>query len=211
MKSTLSAASFWPITLIGTLVCLMALLRYASLSSSPLVLLGDSIIQQMAPVQSTLPVPFSRATNLGVSGEVVAQIAAQVRSIPTTATHVLVEGGVNDLARGGSASDVIKGYAAILHSIPSDKRVIVVGILPIDEALIPPGVRTLLNNSRIAAINAQIASLCASLPNCTPARGLMSTDMSGKTVDGIHLKAATYREWPGLLATTLGDLGRARD
>jgi lysophospholipase L1-like esterase len=200
-------ALFWTMVLLCTLFSM----RYARADSSSLVLMGDSIIQQMAPVQSRLPAPFSRATNLGVSGEVVAQIAAHVRSIPSTATHVLVEGGVNDLARGGSASDVIKGYAAILHSIPRDKRIIVVGILPVDEALIPPGVRTLLNNSRIAAINAQLVSLCASLPNCTPAHALMSMDMSGKTMDGIHLKAATYREWPGLLATTLGDLGRAGD
>ena len=136
---------FWTIALLCTLFSM----RHARADSSPLVLLGDSIIQQMAPVQSTLPAPFARATNLGVSGEVVAEIAAQVRSIPTMATRVLVEGGVNDLAGGGSASDVIKGYASILHSIPSDKRIIVVGILPVDEALIPPGMRTLLNLSLI--------------------------------------------------------------
>ena len=94
--------TFWTIIVTGTLLCLAAFMRYANLGPSTLVLLGDSIIDQMRPVQRTLPAPFSRATNLGVSGEVVAQIADQVRSIPTNATHVLVEGGVNDLAKGAS-------------------------------------------------------------------------------------------------------------
>jgi lysophospholipase L1-like esterase len=195
--------TFWTIIVTGTLLCLAAFMRYANLGPSTLVLLGDSIIDQMRPVQWTLPAPFSRATNLGVSGEVVAQIADQVRSIPTKATHVLVEGGVNDLAKGASESDVISGYAAIMHSIPSDKRIIVVGILPVEESLIPPGLRRLLNNSKIAEINARLVSSCTSLPNCTPARTLMSMDMSGRTKDGIHLTASAYGEWPAMLEATV--------
>ena len=72
------------------------------------------------------------------------------------ATSELVEGGINDLARGGTASDEVRGYAAILRSIPIDKHIILVGILPVEEPLISFGLRRLLNNSRIADINAQL-------------------------------------------------------
>ena len=132
-----------------------------------------------------------------------AQIADQVRSIPNTATHVLVEGGINDLARG-RVSDIVLGYAALLRSIPSSKRVIVIGVLPIDEALLPPlDARKIFNNSTIAEINAQIVSVCTSFTNCVPARALMSMNMSGKTIDGIHLTASAYGEWPAMLEATL--------
>jgi lysophospholipase L1-like esterase len=176
---------------------------YADFGSSTLVLLGDSIIDQMRPLQWKMPPPFSRATNLGVSGEVVAQIADQVRSIPSSATHVMIEGGVNDLIRGGSDSDVIAGYAAIFRSISRDKRIIVMGILPVEERLIGPDLLKLVNNFRIAGINAQLASSCSSIPNCTPALSLMSMDMSGETRDGIHLTAKAYREWPAMLEQAL--------
>jgi lysophospholipase L1-like esterase len=200
---------FRTIILLVALVLAVGLIRYARPPPSALTLLGDSILHQMAPIQSSLPPPLSGATNLGVNGSVVAQIAGRISLIPSTATHVLIEGGVNDLI-SGSASDIVPGYAAILQSIPRSKHVIVAGVLPVDEAALSAAYRQLVDNAKIAAINTQIVTLCASFPNCVPARSLMSMNMSGKTLDGIHLKDATYREWPALLSPMLVDWRRLK-
>lgn len=169
---------------------------------STLAFLGDSILQQMTPVQPSLPDPFARATNLAISGYVVAQIGARVPSIPSTATEVLIEGGVNNLLLG-TASDIVPGYTAMLRSIPSDKQVILGGILPVDEAALRSDWPPLVNNTKIGAINAQLVALCASFANCVSAKAVMAMDMTGKTVDGIHLKHTTYAEWAALVETTL--------
>jgi lysophospholipase L1-like esterase len=169
---------------------------------STLAFLGDSILQQMTPVQGSLPEPFSGATNLATSGYVVAQIRMKVPSIPGTATQVLIEGGVNDLFLG-TASAIVPGYAAMLRSIPTDKQVVLAGILPVDEAALRSDLSALIDNARIAAINAQLVALCRAFANCVPASSAMSMNMTGKTVDGIHLKQTTYKEWAALVEIAL--------
>jgi lysophospholipase L1-like esterase len=192
----------WFVLLLGTIGALGPK-SYATPSPSTLTLLGDSILQQMATVQRSLPASFSGAMNLGVAGYVVAQIGSRVSAIPSTATHVVIEGGVNNLLQG-SAADIVPGYAAMLQSIPSNMRVIVVGIMPVDEAALRPGwLLRLVDNTKIAALNAQIASVCVSFPNCVPASSVMSMNMTRRTVDGIHLKATTYQEWAALLTPSL--------
>ncbi len=131
-----------------------------------------------------MQIPFAGAANLGVSGNTVAQINARVGSIPSGATHVVIEGGTNDLLGLGTDAGIIPGYTAMLNAIPSSKKVIVAGIPQVDESLLSANYLQYLNNTKIAAVNAQLVTLCASYPNCSPAVGLMNLNMSGKTVDG---------------------------
>ena len=49
--------TFWTISLTAILLCLAAFMRYANLGPPNLVLLGDSIIDQMRLVQPSLPQP----------------------------------------------------------------------------------------------------------------------------------------------------------
>lgn len=180
-------------TYIGQLVIYEMFSAFASaLLYVSLAMLGDSIIAQMAPHQAGMQIPFAGASNLGVSGNTVAQINARVGSIPAGATHVIIEGGTNDLLGLGTDAGIVPGYSAMLNAIPSTKKVIVAGIPQVDESLLSANYLQYLNNTKIAAVNAQLVTLCASYPNCTPASALMNLSMSGKTVDGIHLNAAGY-------------------
>lgn len=157
-------------------------------------MLGDSMIAQMVGVQGSMPAPFASAQLLGVSGTTTTQIRSQVANISSGSNRVVVEGGINNFAFG-TVNQIVTDYQAIIESIPSSKQVIVIGIIPNDEAQLrisrPNDTQT---NAQIAAINAQLVTLCNSYPNCTPALGVMSMTMTGLTIDGLHLSsAASYQ------------------
>lgn len=166
--------------------------------------LGDSLVANMAGAPG-LASPLSSTSNLGVSGNTVAQILARVGSV--TGNHVFVEGGTNDAFGLGTWSGVMSGYKSILQSIGQSKRVIVVGIPPIDETQLlatwGAGTNNVLNNTNIASYNAQLASYCSGWVNCVIATQAMAMDMTGKTSDGIHIKAGNYAEWTSRIAAAL--------
>lgn len=168
-----------------------------------LAMLGDSIIAQIAPHQAGMQVPFAGASNLGVSGNTVAQINARVSSIPAGATHIILEGGTNDLLGLGTDAGIIPGYTAMLNAIPSGKKVIIAGIPQVDESLMSANYLLYLNNAKIAAVNAQLVTLCTSYPNCVPATDLMNLSMVGKTTDGIHFNEAGRSAWVAALLPTV--------
>lgn len=154
-----------------------------------LCMMGDSIISQMGPRQSTFRYPFSSASNLGVSGASMSAIASQVASIPAGATHVLLEGGTNDLVGLGTDAGIIPNYTSIMNAIPVSKKVIVIGIPQVDEAqlnITHPGWISYLNNSLIHQQNVKISQLCRLHANCIVATGVMAKIATGLTVDGIH-------------------------
>jgi lysophospholipase L1-like esterase len=157
-------------------------------------MLGDSITAQMAPRKNTFPAPFNTATILGVSGNTVTEVAASVGSIPSTATHVVIQGGTNDLVGLGTSAGIIPGYTSMLNAIPSTKKVIVYGIPPVDEdamGIAHPGWTAYLNNALIKEQNLAISEICRTHENCVIATGIMARKMTGKTTDGIHLTAAS--------------------
>lgn len=174
---------------------------YLATHSVQVAMLGDSITSQMAPRQSSFRAPFDGATNLGVSGNTTAMMLARVGSIPSSATHVVIQGGTNDLL---NLFDPLPNYAAILNAIPSSKRVIVFGILPVDESAIRLDYLPYLNNALIHQENVAISALCHTYANCVVATGIMAKPMKGKTVDGIHPLAQTDNEIIGLLMPLLG-------
>lgn len=193
------------VLVLGSTVLGMAF--YLANNRVAVTLMGDSISAQMAPRQGTFPAPFTTATNLGHSGDTVAQTAALVGSIPSTATHVVIQTGTNDLLGLGTAAGVIPNYTSMLNAIPSTKTIIVLGILPVDEAQITisnPTYLPFLNNTLIKIQNVEISKLCRTYSNCVVATGIMDKIMTGKTVDGIHPVASADVEIINALMPLLG-------
>lgn len=165
-------------------------------------ILGDSIVYQMSAVQSTLPAPINGATILGVSGNTAAQIAARASSA-LGSSHVLIEGGTNDMVGLGTTAGIIPGYVQMLELLTSASQVRVIGIPHVDEAAINQSWLPYLNNAAIDAMNDQLINLCAKFPNCLPVIPAMRQDVTGLTVDGIHKTAKGYAAWAPLLAAGL--------
>jgi lysophospholipase L1-like esterase len=167
--------------------------------------LGDSVVSQMAGAPN-LAAPLNSASNLGVSGNTVAQIAARVGSIGSANT-VFLEGGTNDAFGLSSWAGVVPGYKSILQSISQLKRVVIVGVPQVDEAQLVASwgatATNVLNNANIASYNAQLAAYCSGWINCVIATQAMSMNMTGKTNDGIHLKSSAYAEWTTRIAAAL--------
>ena len=83
-----------------------------------LAMVGDS----MVALEMLHQQPGMQITNLGVSGNTVAQIAARMASVPSGATHVLIEGGTNDLVGLGTDAGVIPGYTEMLNGSPIHQK-----------------------------------------------------------------------------------------
>ena len=160
--------------------------------------LGDSITQQMSGFQAGWTAPLNGASLLGVSGNTAAQIAARVGQVSGSASHVVIQAGTNDLFGLDNSTGIIPAYTAMLNALTPTKRVLVIGIPPVDEAQLlaswgSSGV-AVLNNTRIASMNAQISTLCAGYLNCSTVPAAMSMNMSGKTTDGIHFQSSGYTQ-----------------
>lgn len=171
----------------------------STITPAKVAMLGDSLIAQMVGVQSAMPAFFPGATNLGVSGQTTAQIAARVSSIAASATHVMIEAGVNDFILNGSGAAIVSGYTTMLNAIPATQRVILLGLPQVDEAVINPADN--LTNASINAVNAQLITLCNSYPNCIPATAWMTMNRNGKTADGLHFTAASYQDFATAVLT----------
>ena len=159
------------------------------------VMLGDSITAQMAPNAASLPFPFRAATYLGVSGNTAAQIAARIRYIPSNSTHVVIEGGTNDLVGNNQTSNIVPAYTSMLNSISPTKTVILAGVPQVDESLLAPSYLAAIYNVRIANVNADLVTLCLSYSHVIPAVDAMNLSMSRKTSDSIHLTLAGQQEY----------------
>jgi hypothetical protein len=169
-----------------------------------IAIFGDSIIEQMAPLQQQLELPLGSAKLLGWSGNTIEQLSGRVGSIPSTAQEIMVEGGVNDIINFGTADSIVSGYRTILNAIAPNKHVVLIGILPIDEgALRWPEWLPRLNNRVIAEVNANLTVLCHQFPNCAAAKESMTMDVTSKTRDGIHLTLSGYKEWAIKLSRTI--------
>lgn len=157
-------------------------------------IIGDSIIWNMRQfgVHSSLPAPFPSMQNLGVDGDRTDQILARLGSIASNVTDVILEGGTNDFFQGADSA-IIPNYTSILNSLTPTRRVFIVGIPPVDEPAMDQSRLPFLNNSKITAKNAQIATLCAGYTNCFMTT-VRSMSMTGKASDGVHPVAATYSE-----------------
>lgn len=162
---------------------------------------GDSIVAQMAPLQSGLASPINAAANYGVSGQVASEITQRAAAV-VGHSHVFIEGGTNNFLLGLGPDGIVPAYQAAIEML-CDSVVVVVGVPHVHESLIGVAYQGLISNAAIAQVNAHLVALCAGYINCRPAVSAMNMDMTGKTVDGIHLQAGAYAEWSSLLASAI--------
>jgi lysophospholipase L1-like esterase len=169
-------------------MCLLAILMsfYIETHFCKVAMFGTSITQFMEPNKATFPVPFNTATNHGVSGNTMAQIYARIGDLPSDSTHVILEGGTNDIVGLASDAGILPNYTAILNAIPGTMKVIVMGIPQVDESTMRTDYVSYLTNAEIKRMNVLISDLCRTYSNCIPATGVMANPMVGKTYDGIH-------------------------
>jgi lysophospholipase L1-like esterase len=174
------------------------------------IIVGDSIMHNIPDTDRITP----GAVNYGIVGDTTAGILhrmALYRSI-RLARVVVLEGGVNDLPFGETYdTDIARNYRAAITSIPVDVRVILLGILPVDEST--PKARPGWNR-RAMIINERIRQVCATFPNCafddmrsslTSADGNLLSEFHIRG-DGIHLNEWAYRQVliPSLRASISG-------
>lgn len=160
------------------------------------LMVGDSIVQQMVGHQRALPSTIRTARLAGVGGQTARQIADRVTAL-SFARLVVLEAGTNDLFGLNQDDGIVPAYRSMLDALKSAARVVVIGIPPVDESQLfaswgQPGL-DVLNNARIASINAGLAGLCAGYSNCIVATSVMHMDMTERTTDGIHFTADGYQ------------------
>ena len=158
-------------------------------------MLGDSITSQFSSYLSSMDPPYRFMNLQGVSGNTMSQIAARVGSVPGGITHLIVEGGTNDLFGLADASGIIPGYTTILNAIPQSVRVIVMGVAPFDATQLNTswgGSVGLLDASHVNAVHFDLIDLCASYKNAVPAMASMLGNQNGLTSDGIHAAGVAY-------------------
>jgi len=173
------------------------------------LLIGDSIVHNI-PADLT---PCPHCVNYGIVGDTTAGMRARLpryASLPQ-ATTVVLEGGINDLPFGrGFDTQIVDNYRAMLQAIPTTARVLLVGILPVDETapFTRPGW-----TARIAHINQALTALCLAQQHCTRVEahallaaedGNLRPDFHGRD-DGVHLSRSGYAAWLPVLHAALAE------
>lgn len=147
-------------------------------------LLGDSIIAQLGP--NAVP----NSVNLAISGGTIATIQGELAHMPASITTVIMDGGTNDLLGLGNKPEQVKAaYVALLAAIPSNIKVELIGVPPVNESLLKPGFSVTLNDHLIAETNALIRSICTG--NCSFIGNPFGHTLNpALTTDGIHMTDA---------------------
>jgi len=153
----------------------------------------------------------NKAVNYGIGGDTIADIMQRLpvyRSL-TYAGAIVLSAGFNDL-RYHARPEIVADYKRLLAALPDGVPLIMSAIMPIDEKAPEfrhwPG-RT---NKNIVRLNQSMTDLCAARPKCQFADAHpMLVDRNGRLAaefhvpDGVHLSAAGYRIWSGVLAAAL--------
>ena len=154
------------------------------------VLLGDSIIEG---VDATAVAPG--ALNFGISGDTSRGLLKRLARYTSLARAqaVFLEIGINDLVRGTRA-DVVTNYQRILAALPSEPRLYLIGIPPIDEAAFAAAYGYRASNAEIARIDAALGELCRERYHCLAVQpfGVGGLPAQYHDGDGLHLSAAGY-------------------
>lgn len=166
------------------------------------VLLGDSILDLMEPEYFSFPV-----VNRGIAGDTTAGVLERLPDVlagKPKAIVLLV--GINDLRLGVSASEVIENHRNIREAIPSDVRLIVLPLLPVNEALfrqhiIGANPKSLIpSRADVDAVNEALAEMPGFVPLPLIAEGELSPAF---TLDGLHLNATGLAVLAGTVVARL--------
>jgi lysophospholipase L1-like esterase len=180
---------------------------------SPVVLLGDSIMQQLPPIHST-----SHVLNLGLGGITALDLANSLHRYPSLdkASAIVVSIGINDLCIERITEAALGGrIGKIAAALPSEVRVVWSSILPVDPTAAHATCR--IEPHVISKANAMILKSCLAMPMCSYSDGFsILADERGYLdrrfyeQDGIHLNRRGYEAWTDLLVRDLGrSVGRS--
>ncbi len=172
--------------------------------SGAVVLLGDSMI---AGLDSRLI--SSDTVNFGIGGDTTRTLYARLpvlRSL-THSEAVIVGVGVNDL-KYRSLEQIAHDYGMLLHRLALQPRVIILSVLPVDEAGEAARSRSYLRNEQIRLLNRLLRGECRKQENCrfldawpaftaadgsAPRLGLYDKDGWHLSEEGSRVLAATIR------------------
>lgn len=164
------------------------------------VLLGDSHTWLLGDPEG--------AHNFGISGIMVADVAAAMPPDIDKASVVMLMIGTNDIWRGKTAGLPARLDALAARLPPG---------VPVIWSAIPPGDDFRLDLAEVRAANKVIRALCAARPGCAYLdTWAFLADAAGKPIsdlfvsDGVHLSAAGYRVWLNALDGVLDTLGGAQ-
>lgn len=172
--------------------------RAARIPPGAVVVLGDSIMAALDSGALGADMHNPGVHNLGLGGATT-EDALGLLPPPDRlagARAVVLGVGVNDIGQWPAAR-TLDNHAQLMHRLAASPALIVVGILPVDEAAPMPRTRPMLTNTAIDALNAAIAPRCAARPGCrfldtkramADARGTLRADLHSG--DGVHLSAA---------------------
>lgn len=164
-------------------------LRAPEQKQCEIALLGDSIFSQLAdrPVSP----PFDKACNLGVSGAPMEKIAHLGQTAPKSARIVFLEGGINDILNDAPDQAIKVSYRKALTAL-ADRRVYLVGVLPVDPSKMKSDFANYATRDRVERLNAGLAEICAAFSNCRLAIRTRDLPPEVYTTDGIHLSSAGH-------------------
>jgi lysophospholipase L1-like esterase len=190
--------AFWRAN--GVLLHLDGLLRH-----SPIVLLGDSLIENLPP--DLVP---PETLNLGLGGVRAAQLHQILGRYPSLhlAKAIVLEIGVNDLCIGNGGDALQAEIQSLAASLPANVPLVWSAILPVDAARSEG--KCVATSAMIIATNRLLARICSARGNCVFADAYAS--MAGPQDllkpefhigDGIHLNRRGYETWSSQLSVSL--------
>lgn len=167
-----------------------------------IVVLGDSITQSFYP-RSSRP---SGAVNSGIGSNTSLIYWTHCRSIAhcRRAEIIIVQIGRNDLYKRG-AEETIRNIRNVYGALPQGPRVLVSGILPMNESRIN---KNMAYKSEADAVNVAIKAMCSG-GRCTmidvgpmaDANGVLREEFDFG--DGLNLSKLGYEKWDNLLLEAL--------
>jgi lysophospholipase L1-like esterase len=167
------------------------------------LIIGDSIIHQMRPFQQRMPYPLSDAQNHGVSGETSYMIAERLRNLLNPSIrYIFIEGGVNDFMFGLD-NCIVNNYRSMIDPIRDDVTLYLIGILPVHDPSLIRDFRDKISSAKIEKIDNDLRGLCGKRINCHWMHNVQLMDVSGLTIDGLHLNYRGYRALAHAMSFTI--------
>ncbi len=145
--------------------------------------------------------------NRGISGDVTYGILARLDEILASRPRkIFLLCGVNDMKRGIPLSIISTNIERIIKRVKKQSpntALFVQGLLPVNESLLPK-IYEEVRNDKIVLLNKALKELCTAhqvrfvdlQPILVDGKGELKAEL---TIDGLHLKQATYLIWANYL------------
>ena len=166
------------------------------------ILLGDSIVMRLDPKAIA-----DNAVNFGLGGDTTHTLYSRLPVLRSVAqsSSVVVGVGVNDL-KYRPVEQIARDYAKLLDRLAAVPRVLVLSVLPVNDAGEAARQRPYLRNRSILALDQDLGILCGQWTNCRyldawPAMAASASDVYDG--DGWHLSAAGNRVVAAFLRESL--------